>query len=1347
MSDVKACWGDRVCIHKYVLLVTKPSVLPLMECPVYNFRNLGQTMSPARWNQIEKLYHSALNIEPGRRTAYLAAACQGDEGLRRQIERLLAQDGSLFDQPAWEAAPSLLDPEERTPTAGASIGPAPEPIHSGGERLLDDATILKFGRPVAGRFRVLARLGGGGFGDVYRVADEAAGGGQFALKILRSSDPLALQNFKREFRSLAHVRHPNIIVLHELIAHEGRWMFSMDFVEGVDLLRFLASHRIPDHLDALHRCFRQLAEGVRALHDHNLLHRDLKPSNVLVTSTGQLIILDFGLVRPFGDDLQETLTFAGTPHYMSPEQFAGAALGEPSDWYAVGVMLYQVLTGELPFKDRDLELLRRKKVGRPLPPIELDHNAPLELSDLCMRLLEPDPVRRASYEEVIRLVSPEGGAQVREAVRSPFVGREASLRVLYESYAVAENSPVLVHLSGPSGIGKTVLLREFMLGVASRPSTMVFAGRCYEGESVPFQAIDDLIDNIGQHLRRLPRERVDQFLPRNFMALVTMFPVLSRFLSGVQVNPARHRSTDLRTLAFGALREMLGRFAERHRVVIIIDDLQWGDADGCAALNELLSFSDSPPMLVVLAYRTEDIETSPWLKTLRETAAQPAGAKSVFVQLDSLETREATELATALLAERVNPATLQHVVEQSGGNPFLVHEIVRWINTRANGTFPAGRFSLADVVRSRVAGLAIESRRMLELLAVAGQPTGLAILQAASGVEHGMAPRDELVAARLVRSRMVQGHEEIELYHERLRVTILMDLEPTTVVVRHRELAFAMAAAEGHDPERIAAHFAQAHEPELCARYALQAARRAVQVLAFHKASSFFEMALSTQTLPPGDRRAVHRECADALANAGLASAAAEHYLAASEAAGIDESLEGHLRAAEQLLFSGRVDRGLEIFENVLEQVGVQLPKSPSRFPVVLLMRRAHLRMRGLRFREVEPARVPRRVLLRIDTCASVATGLSLVDIARGAALQTTSLLLALQAGEPSRIARALAMEAAYISTAGVKMQSRAGQVLKLAGEWAARTGDQHAAGLTAVMAAACAWNAGRWEECYRLARLARETLGNLYERLVWERDTASIFEVDGLRWMGRWSVMKAILPGLLEDARHRGDLYVQAILQMHGGSCAELANDDPEAALAGLAILEQWSNTGFHVEHLVELHNQVERALYVGKGKEAMNLVTRRWPALRQSLLLRVQPFHIQMRSLCARAALSAALEEKSTVKRRELLRVADREARAIEKQHAPWGLALAELIRGGRESALGRPQAIASFERAEAAADSAGMFLHANVARRARALLMGGNEGRQLRIKADANLSQESIRNPERLTALIAPGVIAIS
>ncbi len=337
---------------------------------------------------------------------------------------------------------------------------------------------------------------------------------------------------------------------------------------------------------------------------------------------------------------------------------------------------------------------------------------------------------------------------------------------------------------------------------------------------------------------------------------------------------------------------------------------------------------------------------------------------------------------------------------------------------------------------------------------------------------------------------------------------------PEVCELRHRELARALQATGGHDPERIAAHYYQSHDLTLCAKYALVAGGRASEVLAFNEAARFFEMALSTRVLDPGTQRIAHRECADALANAGRGSQAAEHYIAACQDATPDEQLEWKLRAAEELLHSGHFDRGMAMLLTLLQQFGLKIPGAGAFLPVDLLLRRLRLKIRGMHWLERDASEVPRNELARIDICASAATGLALVGGTRGAAIQSTRLLLALRAGEPCRVARALPIEAAYRACAGVKEESAVKQLLEQARELSERTGDARAIALTGAMTTVCDYCMGRWQDGYEHASQALEIMRDYHERLTWERDTAAILKVVAMRWLGRWVEMKTTVPG-----------------------------------------------------------------------------------------------------------------------------------------------------------------------------------------------------------------------------------------
>ena len=224
-----------------------------------------------------------------------------------------------------------------------------------------------------GRYEIKQELGRGGMGIVYRAYDPAHQR-YVALKTLPHADGTLLSRFKREFRLLAGVDHPNIVKLFELASDGNTWYFTMEIVTGVDLLTYLRSasdQRLQEsgpNLDVtqdltpiclsvekqarLRDAFGQLAHAVATLHGEGIVHRDIKPSNVMVTADGRVVLLDFGLVAETDSSgIYQSIhqNLMGTAAYMSPEQAACDPVTIASDWYSIGVMLYQSLTGKLPF--------------------------------------------------------------------------------------------------------------------------------------------------------------------------------------------------------------------------------------------------------------------------------------------------------------------------------------------------------------------------------------------------------------------------------------------------------------------------------------------------------------------------------------------------------------------------------------------------------------------------------------------------------------------------------------------------------------------------------------------------------------------------------------------------------------------------------------------------------------------------------------------------------------------------------------------------------------------------------------------------------------------------------------
>lgn len=1307
------------------------------------------------------------------------------------------------------------------------------------------------------RYEIRGKLGAGGMGVVYDAFDRDRNV-RVALKTLKTINPRDLFRFKQEFRSLTGLDHPNLIQLHELVAAEGLWFFTMDYVPGVELMDYVRTsgasvilrddastldelvaetrdespatvlaglhdevqsgpspgsiQHVEAHppgcdLERLRSSFAQLAEGLFALHSAGKLHRDIKPSNVMVTNDGHVVLLDFGLVAQMEQTgtsdaggqtepdeqidldaipdaesakaesagIYQTLaeSVSGTPAFMAPEQAIRRPLSEASDWYAVGVMLFKALTGRLPFQGGVMEMLRKKIREHAPDPSEFAPDIPEDLRQLCVDLMVRNPDKRLTGREALERFSSgpaaAGDSQLFKLFTEnvPFVGREPQLNAMREALrGVLAGQTCVVEVDGLSGMGKSALVDNFIGEVRREHNAVVLCGQCYEQESVPYKGIDSLVDELTRHLLRLPEESQDELLVDDVALLARLFPVLNqvkaisdRVAQSIEVGDPRA----IRSRAFEALAELLRRIGQTQPLVLCIDDLQWGDADSAILLNELLQSEVPLQVMVVLAFRGEYVDTSPCLKALREagwrnrsrtrtgTSALARGVTSNVVSLETIRLRPLGSDDICELVAQVLPADtslsstqIDQIVVESGGSPYFVQELVRWVGSGRELTSSGDAIvGLDAVLWARACELPDAARCLLEAIAVAGQPIAMRHAFRASGLEQ-IEPRSlkPLYAGRFVRSTGTHLDDEVATFHDRVRESVAANVESATRRTVHANLAGSLITDDAADPEMIAECYFHSSDLETAGTYFEKAAQLAADALAFSRAAILFRRALELSSKSGVGQFALRRKLADALANAGLGTEAADEYQIVAAACEGREQLVLEGLAAFHYCTGARIGRGRRLLQRALGRVGFKLPDSPLAALLALARERTLHWLRGNQFRERTVDEVDPEDLLTIDIAWNASKALSLFDTISGASVLAKALRLALKCGEPTRIATLLAWEAALLSTSRFRFEVRQCEtLLKLAGEVANRTNDPYCQGMVELSAAGVRMCTGDFEHGTQHAISADEIFRNRCAGVTWERDSSQMFHTWTLLYRGIFSELGPFSELALFDAQDRGDVYAATTHAVYSLALARLATGDPDGAEQALEInLARWSRGGFHVQHLLGSVSRSMINIYRGRAEDAYDGLAHQYRDVKKSLLLEVRILEILYFGFRGRAAVAAFFDDRP---RMELADSARRDARRLTRMKIAWAAPQSAAILAGLASMSGdRDEATRLLRVAVDGFDSSRMEAWAAASRIRLGELLQNEEGDRLRMQGEAWLLGQNVADIPRMIDTLVPG-----
>ncbi len=725
--------------------------------------------------------------------------------------------------------------------------------------------------------------------------------------------------FMREARAAAALNHPHIVAVYDVGEDHGFPFFVMELVDGPNL-----GQMPPQDLQQVIEFACQICSALEHAHTNNIVHRDLKPANVLLSGVPPKVakLADLGLALPaHGSRISHAGTIVGTAAYMAPEQALGITVDGRADLYALGVVLYELTTGRVPFLgDNPLATISQHLHAPVVPPRVLRPDLPRALETVILRLLAKDPAQRfaTAAETATALCDASSGAAeelegdggsavaLLDALsRGRLVARGAELAEARELWRRAqEGRGHCLLLSGEPGSGKTRLAREVIVQ-ATLDGAVVLSGACYEYEAATpylpfveavrrwvreqgyrrfwegsFQRLDALLDELKTGERDVTklREMIGDTAPQ----IAKLAPEVEALLGPF---PLRHELPvhEERFLFFDAVTNLFASLAKRQSLLFYLDDLHWADSGTLWLLGHLIRHLREERVLIVASYRDTELDRAhPLSKALVDWNRERFTTRIVLKRFNAEETR--AQIA-ALLDENISGDFSEVVYRETEGNPFFVEEVMKALIEKGSVRRESGRWkrceleelvipqSVKEAIGNRLDRVSAECNETLRAAAVLGKKFSIDELMAAADGQNEnklLDALDEAVAAQLLAA---DRDEAFVFTHDKIREVLYEELNP----IRRRRLH--LRTAEGLEQHRerapvavetLAHHFIHAGEYERGLTYAKQAAAEAERIFAYDEAIAAYSRALEcAESLGLKDEQL---ELEEATGNAALAS-------------------------------------------------------------------------------------------------------------------------------------------------------------------------------------------------------------------------------------------------------------------------------------------------------------------------------------------------------------------------------------------------------------------------------------------------------------------------------------------
>ncbi len=696
-----------------------------------------------------------------------------------------------------------------------------------------------------GAYVFLREVGRGGMARVLLAKDPSDK--LVALKVLKPNRlRQGRMRFKREFRALSKINHPNVVRVEAYGDLHGHPYIAMEFVDGPDLHKLIRSFRGWDQEKRWRRCEEILVDLCRALaavHRRGLVHRDLKPSNILITSDGLCKLTDFGIVKdldPTRDPNQST-TLVGTWAYASPEQCQGHAIDQRSDLYSLGVILFAMLTSKRPFVANDLHGYLELHRDRPAPaPRDVNPRVPEHLDEVCRKLLQKrksdryqnaqEVLYRLEAEERVPMPSPSDGWE------PPLVGRALEVEALGDAISsLTAGRGGVVMLDGEDGTGKSR-----MLDVAidqARPLGFRFHADEFRKETPVFSVLLRTLRAVTRDVPNMPAELLTD---------------IEGFASGsTTLRDARYRLYD-------AAREALRLALQEGPFVIALDDLHEAQPREIHLLGTLvrgLIASDKLPLLLVVSMRHKASAAADAFADGEALDLEP-----ISILVGQLSRQDLATLVFGLVGESLGARLLaQRLHKETEGNAYFVSEFIRALMSKGMITARGSGWTLSvehneiatghleipigvrQMLKGRLEAITSDDRSVLQVLAVAGREVDIDVLLDVLDADEDVIldALDRLLAAGIIRERRSGEDLYHTVVHRTFNDLVYRDLEAERRAWLHRRMAETLELHYAENPlalEIVGEHYRRAGDAGRAYRYLVAAARRLAERSLMHEA-------------------------------------------------------------------------------------------------------------------------------------------------------------------------------------------------------------------------------------------------------------------------------------------------------------------------------------------------------------------------------------------------------------------------------------------------------------------------------------------------------------------------------